>query len=343
MKPMVAISQWIQPSVVALLETFCQPLLNPTQEPLPESVWRERASRAEGLMVFMPDRMDEAFLEDCPNLRVVAAALKGYDNFDTAAMARRDITFCIQQDLLSWPTAELALALMLALGRNLGPGDDLVRSGAFRGWRPTLYGVGLRGRRVGLLGFGSVARCLARMLEPFQCQVLYHDQHRLSQPEEARHRVAWVSREELLASSHFLLPLLPLDEGTRGYLDRSALSLLRPDCLLVNVSRGSVVDEEAVAELLATQRLGGYAADVFAFEDWALEGRPEAIPPGLLEQRSNTFFTPHLGSADRQVRLQIETHAALQLQTFFQGHLPEGALNVHPTFTGMLPHLQTAL
>lgn len=316
-RPTVVVTQWIHPEATAELATFCQPVLNPDREPLAPEALRERCREAEGLMVFMPDCIDDAFLAHCPRLRVVAAALKGYDNLDTDAMARRGIAFRYQEDLLSRPTAELALALILGLGRNLLPGDAHVRSGQFQGWRPTFYGTGLQGRRVGLLGLGALGRALARLLKPFDCDVAYVDTQRLEAPLEAELGVTWRDRPTLLETSDILLPLLPLTPSTLHLLDRSSLQVLKPGCLLVNVSRGSVVDEEAVVEALRSGPLGGYAADVFAFEDWARPDRPQGIPPALLAH-PRTLFTPHLGSADQRVRLQIELRAVQQLRAFFE-------------------------
>src|ERR1700721_1130776 len=112
-------------------------------------------------MVFMPDALDEPFLQSCPNLKIVAAALKGCDNFDIEACTRLGIWFTIVPDLLTEPTAELALALMLGLSRNVLSGDRLIRSGEFQGWRPLLYGTGLAGSTVGIIGYGAVGRHLA--------------------------------------------------------------------------------------------------------------------------------------------------------------------------------------
>jgi phosphonate dehydrogenase len=152
---------------------------------------------ADALMVFMPDSLDEDFLRECPNLKIVAAALKGCDNFDVEACTRLGIWFTVVPDLLTEPTAELALALMLGLARNVPAGDRLIRSGEFQGWRPILYGTGLAGSTVGIIGFGAVGRALARMLEGFSCRVLYHD----SVAEES------TPLDAVLASSDFVLPL----------------------------------------------------------------------------------------------------------------------------------------
>src|SRR5205085_9552568 len=121
---------------------------------------------AEAIMAFMPDRLDADLLDACPRLRIVAGALKGYDNFDHAACTKRGVWLTIVPDLLTVPTAELTIGLMIAVGRNILPGDRLVRTGTFRGWRAQLYGTGLEGSTVGIIGMGAVGRAIAERLRP---------------------------------------------------------------------------------------------------------------------------------------------------------------------------------
>jgi len=323
--PKVVVTHWIHPEVAGFLAEFCEPVLNESREVLPEAELLARCRQAEGLMVFMPDRIDQAFAGSCPRLRVVAAALKGYDNFDVEALRRRGVTFCIQDDLLTAPTAELAMALMLGLGRHLLEGDRHVRSGDFQGWRPRLYGMGLEGSSVGLLGLGRLGRALAARLQPMGCRLSCHDPRPLAADEARELGVSFTSFQDLIADSDQLVLLLPLTPETRGLMGPEALARLKPGCLLINISRGGVVDEEAVARALATGHLGGYAADVFAMEDWALADRPRSIPEALLRS-GRTLFTPHLGSAVTRVRAAIELKAAEQLRAFFAGNTPEGAV-----------------
>lgn len=316
-RPRVVVTQRIHPEVADLLGTAAEPILNHSVEPLPQAELLRRAQDSQALIVFMPDAIDDAFLAACPSLKIIAAALKGYDNFDVAACTRRGIWFTIVPDLLTAPTAELALALLLGLGRNVSAGDRLVRSGDFRGWRPILYGAGLSGSTVGLVGFGAVGQALARLLAPFGCRVLHFD------PQSH----AGVPLAELLAASDFVLPLVPLTPATRHWFGRDTLAQMKPGAYLVNVARGSVVDEEAVADALEFGRLAGYAADTFEMEDWARTDRPRAISPRLLADHERTLFTPHLGSAVARVRLAVERAAALEVLAVLRGERPPGAIN----------------
>jgi phosphonate dehydrogenase len=304
-RPRVVITQRVFPETIELLSPYAELIVGPLSHD------------ADAFMVFMPDSLDEAFLRECLNLKIVAAALKGCDNFDVQACTRLGIWFTIVPDLLTEPTAELALALMLGLARNVMSGDRLIRSGEYRGWRPILYGTGLAGSIVGIIGFGSVGRALARMLQGFSCQVQYHDPSTTGS----------ITLGTLLESSDFVLPLLPLTPDTFHLLGREALNSMKRGSHLINVSRGSVVDEDAIADALESRHLAGYAADTFEMEDWARRDRPREIHPRLLRLTDQTLFTPHLGSAVAAARRAIERAAANNILQGLRGERPSGAIN----------------
>lgn len=326
-KPRVVLTHWVHPEVLELLDTHCRVVANQTRHTLPREEVLARAREAEGLMVFMPDRIDAEFLRQCPRLKVIGAALKGYDNLDAAACSAAGVWLAIVPDLLTAPTAELAVALLLGLLRRLPEGARLVRGGGFSGWRPILYGTSLQESGVGLLGFGAVGRAVARRLAGFEAQLLYHDPKQASNADEVSLGVTWRSLPELLGESDVLLVSAPLTSTTRHLLDRQALALMKPGAYLINVGRGSVVEEAAVAEALQQGRLAGFAADVFEFEDWALPKRPAGIHPGLLAQPDRTLFTPHLGSAVDRARRDITLAAAENLLSGLAGRRPPGAVN----------------
>lgn len=276
---------------------------------------------AEALLVFMRDRVDAALLDRCPRLRVVAGALKGADNVDVAACTERGVHVTVVPDLLSQPTAELALALLLAAARRLREGEALVRSGRFDGWRPGLHGMQLGGTPAGVLGAGGVGGRVARMLAALGADVAIHDP--AADPPAG---LAALELEPLLARSRAVVAALPLTAATLRLLDARRLALLPPGAILVNVGRGSTVDEAAVAAALESGRLGAYAADVFAFEDLSVPDRPGAIHPALL-RHPRTVLTPHAGSAVAEVRSRIEEHAAASILQALAGRRPDGAIN----------------
>ena len=227
----------------------------------------------------------------------------------------------IVPDLLTEPTAELAVGLAIGLARNIRDGDALVRSGAFEGWRPVLYGTGLDGSIVSIVGMGRVGRAVAQRLSGFGCRILGID--------PAAEMPAGVTREDLdtaLATSDFIILCAPLTPGSHHQIGADALARMKPGALLINIGRGSVVDESAVAAALEAGSLGGYAADVFEMEDWALPDRPKAIDERL-RTHPRTLFTPHLGSAVTRVRQAIEMRAVDNIADVLEGRPPRDAIN----------------
>lgn len=325
--PRVVVTHWVHPEVVSYLAGFCEPAV-PSRD---QGVWpgprvAELAAGADGLITCMADTVDAAFLAGCPRLRVISTTLKGYDNFDAAACTRHGVWLTILPDLLTVPTAELTVGLILGLTRQIGAADRYVRSGQFTGWRPQFYGTGLSGSLVGIVGMGQVGRAAATRLRAFGARIAYYDQRPLDAGLARELAATRLDLAGLLASSNVVLVLLPLDEATVRLIDAAALARMRPGAFLVNVGRGSVVDEEAVALALHSGRLGGYAADVFAMEDWALPGHPAQIPAGLLSH-PRTLLTPHLGSAVDGVRRQMSLAAARQVQQALSGQRPDHAVN----------------
>lgn len=326
-QPTVFITNRVHPEVLAFLGQFARVKSNPNIEPFSRERFFKEASRASALMVFMNDTLDAAALKQCPQLRIVAAALKGCDNFDVAACTARGIWFTIVPDLLTNPTAELAIALALGISRKVLEGDRIVRSGAYRGWRPILYGTGLNGRTAGIVGMGKLGRAVASRLFAFGVKILYTDPVPLPGAVETDLGAARMELADLLAASDFVFLLLPLTPETFHLFGSATLARMKRGSFLINIGRGSTVDEKAVARALASGQLAGYAADVFEMEDWARTNHPKSISPALIKQRAKTLFTPHLGSAVREGRLEIEMRAARNIVEALSGRRPTDAIN----------------
>jgi phosphonate dehydrogenase len=323
----IVLTHWVHQEVIDLLSPYGELLLNQTRDTLPDEVIMDRMRHAHAMMAFMPDRVDDAFLRQCPQLKVIGAALKGYDNFDVAACTRRGVWFTIVPDLLTIPTAELAIGLMLALARNIGPGDRWVRSGRFKGWQPLFYGSGLSGATVGILGMGRVGHTIARRLTGFDTDVIYFDPQPLGMDQAQALDACSASMAEVLARSDYLICAVPLNAQTRHLLNTRTIASMKPGSYLINIGRGSLVKESAVAAALDSGHLAGYAADVFEMEDWALKDRPLSIHPALIAQKDKTILTPHLGSAVDDIRKWIALEAARNIVQVLEGRTPMGALN----------------
>jgi len=322
----VVVTHWVHPEVLDRLRRFCDPVA-PSRE---QGVWSRqqvvaRAHEAEGLVVCMADRVDAALVSACPRLRVVSGVFKGHNTVDVAACARRGVYVTVLPEVLTPPTAELAMALVLALRRRVLEGDAWVRAGRHAGWRPWFYGGGLAGATVGVIGMGSVGQAVAARAAAFDARVVYTDPRPLPARVERTFNTRGLAFSELLATSDVVLPLAPLTDATRHLVDAEALARLRVGACVVNVGRGSLVDEHAVVAALESGRLGGYAADVFAFEDSLDPTAAREIPPALLAH-PRTVFTPHLGSAVDDVRRAMGLFAAEQVRQGLAGERPDGAV-----------------
>ena len=335
-KPKVVITNPVFAETKALLDQHATVLINSSLEPWPYDEVRAICADAAGIMAFMTDRIDAAFIADCPKLRVVGAALKGADNIDVDAAADAGVWLTIVPDLLTIPTAELAIGLMLSLGRNIVAGDRSIKARGFRGWRAQLYGAGLSGATVGIVGFGLVGRAIAERLTGFGCRLLAYDQaatqklvdQKLADTEP---HVTATSFEDLIATSDYVVLALPLTSETQHIIDSTVIAAMKPGARLVNPARGSLVDEAAVADAIERSHLAGYAADVFECEDWAREDRPAHIDARLISPSAPTVLTPHIGSGVTQVRREIELSAARSIIDALAGRVPDGALN-NPSF-----------
>ena len=327
-RPRIVVTYWVHRPVLDLLASHGQVIANDTRERWTQDELVDRARNATALLAFMPDRIDKAFLQACPRLKIVAAALKGYDNIDVKACTQRHVWVSIVPDLLTEPTAELAIALLLGLIRNVLAGDRFVRAGEFRGWRPVLYGATLRDATLGIIGMGAVGRAIARKLHAFGSSVVYHDPEQLDPDTTKSLRAQPLSLDALLDRADMLIVSAPLTAESQHMLDDRPLRRLKRGAYVVNIGRGSVVSEQAVAELLREGHLAGYAADVFELEDLSRHDCPTDIPTALLAQVDKTLFTPHLGSAVDSARRDIAFEAAHCIIDALEGRTPRHAINV---------------
>lgn len=320
MKPKIVVTQPVHESVLRQLQAVGEVVMNEGPDPWANEVLYTHLADAHALMAFMPDRIDAEVLAHAPRLKTVACALKGYDNFDIAACQKAGVTLTFVPDLLTEPTAELAIGLTIATARHIVKGDRAVHAGTYAGWRPTLYGTGLHQSVVAVVGLGAVGRAIVDRLSGFGCaEILGVD------PVNRDPRTRHMSLHEAVQRADYLLIAVPLTEQTRHLIDEALLREAKPGVVIVNIGRGSVVCEAAIVQGLESGTIAAYAADVYEMEDWLLNDRPRAIHPGLLAS-DQTVLTPHIGSAVARVRLAIEQRAADNLIQALNGHVPEDVL-----------------
>ncbi len=242
-----------------------------------------RVAGKDGLMLMLTDRVDDELLDAAgPQLRIVADYAVGIDNVDVEACRRRGVVVSNTPDVLTETTAELTIAIVLALLRRVAEGDRLIRRGEQWIWAPNLMlGRGLASLTLGLVGYGRIGRAVARLAVAHGMNVVHSS------------RSSGIPLEELLVTADVVSLHLPLSDESRHLIDAVALAQMKPSAVLVNVSRGPIVDEEALVTALREGRIAGAALDVF-------EREPE-VHPGLLELE-NVVLVPHLGSATLETR-----------------------------------------
>jgi glyoxylate reductase len=268
-----------------------------------------RAAGCDGLMTMLTDRIDDELLDAAgPQLRVVANFAVGYDNVTVPACTRRGVIVSNTPDVLTQATAELTIGLLLALVRRVAEGDRLVRRREEWIWAPNMMlGRGLAGRTLGLVGHGRIGQAVERLAEAHGMDVVYSS------------RTGGLALDELLERADAVSLHLPLSTETHHLIDERALGRMKPSAVLVNTSRGPIVDEATLAKALADKRIAGAALDVFERE------------PDVTEQLlglENVVLTPHLGSATLETReamgmLCVEALRAVLLEN----RVPANALN----------------
>ncbi len=309
--PAVLVTRRMPSSVLAPLEAAFAVDRHDSTEPLSGEELRERIAGKHGLVCMFDDRIDDAVLAAGDRLKVVATVAVGFDNIDVAAAAARGIVVANTPDLVTGATAELTWALILSVTRRLGEGDRTIRGGGWRGWTfEFLLGSELRGKQLGVVGAGRIGRAVAAVAPAFGMRSVFAARPgRAPTPAEGAD-VPVLSLDELLLTSDVVSLHVPLTAETRHLVDRRTLVRMKRSAVLVNTSRGGVVDDEALAWALDERLIAGAGLDVF-------EGEPR-VHPGLVG-RDNVCLTPHLGSATRETRTAMAQLAVRNVVEVLEG------------------------
>lgn len=255
----------------------------------------ERAREADALVVFMTDTVDADIINQCPKLKVISSFGKGYDNIDIDACAQRNIIVTVNIDELTHSTADMAIGQLLALSRNILPSDRSIRQGNFKGWHPTHFlGNDFHHSRLGIIGLGAIGQAIARRAKGFDVTVSYFDAVRKPDCEKEL-GVIFMDKDQLLSDNDYIVLAVGLSDQTLHLIGQQEMETIRPGSYLINIGRGSVVDEAAVNAALRTGKLRGYAADVFAFEDTFNTQKPGYIHDDLWLTGKKRFSRPIWG------------------------------------------------
>jgi glyoxylate reductase len=301
-KPTVVVTRAIPRDALDLLARHFHVDANDADRSYTPNELVSHARAADALVALLPDRIDDAFLASCPNLKVVANVAVGYDNIDVAAATRRNILVTNTPGVLTDATADFAFALLLAVVRRIVEADRYVREGRFKAWlMMELHGYDLRGRTLGIAGFGRIGQAVARRARAFGMNVIYSGNRRAAVDVEDAVEARFVDKATLLATSDVLSLHVPLNASTRHYLGVAELAAMRPTAFVVNTARGPVIDEEALVGALRSGTIRGAALDVF-------EREPEVHPE--LVGMTNVVLAPHIGSATVETRTKMAMMAA---------------------------------
>jgi glyoxylate reductase len=293
-----------EPALVALRATGADVWVSPHDRALERDELHTAVAGADAVVTMLHDRVDDAFLDAAgEQLQVVANVAVGHDNVDTDAARERGVRITNTPGVLTDATADLAIALMLAITRRLGEGERRIRSGEPWAWAiDFMLGRGLRGKTLGIVGYGEIGRATADRARAFGMEIAY-----------TRRTGGGVELGELLERSHVVSLHCPLTPETRHLIDADALGRMRDDAYLVNTARGPVVDEAALATALRDGVIAGAALDVF-------EREPEVEP--ALTELENVVLIPHLGSATVETRTAMAELAAANVAAILRGDVP---------------------
>jgi len=315
-KPVVIVTRRLPDSIETRMMELFDARLNVDDEPMSREDLLDAMQRADVLVPTVTDRIDADLIEQAgDNLRLIANFGTGVDNIDLKAAHRRGITVTNTPGVLTEDTADMTMALVLAVARRITEGERLARSGGWGGWSPTnMLGQRLWGKRLGIVGMGRIGQALAKRARGFGLAVHYHNRNRVPEEiEDELEAVYWDSLDQMLSRMDIVSVNCPHTPATYHLLNAQRLALLQPHAVLVNTSRGEIVDETALAELLERRDIAGAGLDVHEHE-------PEINP--RLRALDNAVVLPHIGSATIEGRVAMGEKVIINAKTFVDGHAP---------------------
>jgi len=319
-KPRILVACQVFPEVLERLARHFEVEANPKDEPWTGSALAARLADKDGAFTTGMQRIDAPLLAACPRLRIVANMAVGYNNFDLPAMTAAGVLGTNTPDVLTETTADFGFALLMATARRMAEAERFLRAGQWQRWRyDMLAGAEVHGSTLGILGMGRIGQGIARRgAHGFGMRVIYHNRSRLAPELEAECQARYVGRDELLEQADHLVLVLPYTAESHHAIGAAELARMKPTATLVNIARGGIVDDAALAQALRERRIAAAGLDVF-------EGEP-AVHPGLLEL-PNVVLTPHIASATVATRLAMANLAADNLIAFFEQGAPLTPVN----------------
>ncbi len=320
MKPAVLVARAIFPEVLNKLAQHFELCTNQSDETWSAAALIGQLQGKAGVLTTGSERIDATLLAACQNLKICANMAVGFNNFDLPAMTAVGVLATNTPDVLTETTADFGFALLLATARRMAESEHFLRAGRWNRWRYDLFaGTEVHGSTLGILGMGRIGQAIARRAaHGFGMKVIYHNRARLDAATELACAARWVSKPELLASCDHLMLVLPFSAETHHAIAAAELSQMKPTATLVNIARGGIVDDAALAVALRNKTVAAAGLDVF-------EGEPQ-VHPDLLAL-TNVVLTPHIASATVNTRLAMANLAADNLIGYLLHGQPVTPLN----------------
>jgi len=315
-KPLVVITRKLPDAIETRLMELFDVRLNVNDEAMSEAELTEAVKTADVLVPTITDSIDAKLIAAAgKKLKLIANYGTGVDHIDLAAAREKGITVTNTPDVLTEDTADMTMALILAVPRRLVEGERIVRSGDWSGWSPTwMLGHRIFGKRLGIIGMGRIGQAVARRARGFGLSIHYHNRNRVHEEiENELEATYWESLDQMLAHMDFVSVNCPHTPATYHLLSARRLKLLQPHAVIVNTARGEVIDENALTRVLQSGDIAGAGLDVF-------EHAP-AVNPKLLAL-DNVVLLPHMGSATFEGRGDMGEKVVINIQTFVDDHTP---------------------
>ena len=319
-KPKILVARAVFPEVIARLEQHFDVESNQSDETWSKAQLMERLGGKDGVFTTGTDRIDAEVLAAAPRLKICANMAVGYNNFDLDAMTAAGVLGTNAPDVLTETTADFGFALLMATARRITESENYLRAGKWTRWSYDMFaGSDIHAATLGILGMGRIGQGIAkRGAHGFGMKVIYHNRSRLDAALEAECKASYVSKDELLKTADHVVLVLPYSPASHHTIGAVELALMKPTATLVNIARGGIVDDAALASALRNKTIAAAGLDVF-------EGEPE-VHPDLLTV-PNVVLTPHIASATMPTRLAMASLAADNLIAFFSGNKPLTPLN----------------
>lgn len=315
-KPLVIVTRKLPEAIETRMMELFETELNLNDTPYDRDQLVDAVKRADILVPTVTDRIDARVLSQAnPNLRLIANFGTGVDHIDLASARERGISITNTPGVLTEDTADMTLALILAVPRRLTEGERMLRAGEWTGWSPTgLLGHRIWGKRLGIVGMGRIGQAVARRARALGMSIHYHNRNKVAaEVEEELEATYWESLDQMLARMDIVSVNCPHTPATFHLLSARRLKLLQPSAFLVNTARGEVIDENALTRMLENNELAGAGLDVFEHEP--------AINQKLLAM-DNVVLLPHMGSGTVEGRIGMGEKVIINIKTFVDGHTP---------------------